>query len=177
MSTLSFSTPRKSLIVPIGAAGSGKSTLLNQVAASLGDLGFRYGNDDVRRDLYGGVFSTDTSEECARLARDRAATRLRAGLPSALDCTHNGAASRALAIEVAEAASARSVALLCTMNFSQVWKRNIARDPALRVPRSFVWDMVKNVRALTPKLLKSEGFDAVYCFDAECTELIIDFTN
>ena len=177
MSTLAFSTPRTTLIVPIAAAGSGKSTLLNQVATSLGDPGFRYGNDDARRDFYGGVFSQDTSDEVARKARARATERLRAGLPTALDCTHNGKTSRALALEVAKSTNARSVALLCTMNFSQIWARNIARDPSLRVPRSFVWDMTKNVRALTPKLLRGEGFDAVYCFDAECSDLTIHFTN
>jgi predicted kinase len=177
MSTLSFSTPRRSLIVPTGAAGSGKSTLLNQVADALSDPRFRYGNDDVRRDFYGGVFSSDTSDAVARQARALTYDRLITGLPCALDSTHNGKTSRALVLEMAEAALARPVALLCTMSFSQVWKRNISRDPALRVPRSIVFDMVKNVRALTPKLLKAEGFSAVYCFDANVTDLTIDFTD
>jgi predicted kinase len=176
MTSVSFSTPAASLIVPIGPAGSGKSTLLNQVATALGDPGFRFGNDDVRL-LCGGVFVLGASGQVAHAARSLVAARLAHGLPAALDCTHTSEKVRATAITLAHNAHAKAIALLCVVPLAEVQRRNVARDVSLHVPRAVVATMAAATQELTPKALLAEGFDAVYTFDEHVTDLEIFFTT
>jgi len=177
MTTLTITTPASTLVVPVGAAGSGKSTLLNQVATALGDSGFRFGNDDVRRTVCEGKFVMDASPKVALAAINMVATRLAHGLPAALDCTHHSEKTRADALALAAEAGVRAVALLCTAPLDVILARNAARSAALRVPSFVVTSMYENIHALTPQDLLDEGFDAVHVFEENVTELVIEFVS
>ena len=177
MTTLTFVTPASTLVVPIGAAGSGKSTLLNQVAASLRDPGFRFGNDDVRRTVCGGKFVMDTSSKVSLAARSMVAARLAHGLPAALDCTNHNEKARADALTLANEAGVRTLALLCVAPLDVVLARNAARTEELQVPEFIVTSMYESVHALTPQDLLDAGFDEVHVFDENVTELVIEFVS
>jgi predicted kinase len=175
MSTLNLKIPKKSLLVPIGAPGSGKSTLLNQVCQTHKDRGLRFGNDDVRRIMYGKVSTLGPSRLVAEAARAMAAVRMGEGLPVALDSTHAGATARKFALELAKSYDYTCVALLSTLSATEVKSRNNKRPKGIRVVGFIVDQMLGDLKNVNSSSLYVEGFDEIYEFDASVDELVIDF--
>ena len=173
--TLTFATPKNTLVVPVGPAGSGKSTLLNQVAAAAGDAGWRYGNDDVRESLGLYVYTKEVYSAVARAALDMARARLVAGLGCALDCTHNGVEARSDALALARSSGTPCVALLSQVPLAAVLDRNATRTGARRVPDAVIQQMYTNLADINRETLLEEGFEHVHTFDETVEHLVIEF--
>jgi predicted kinase len=177
MTTLRFSTPRRTLIVPVGIPGSGKSTLLNQVARAHNDPGFRFGGDDVRLAMYGAVATQGSPRDVHFAVRAMAGVRLAVDMPVAVDSTSVGAFERSKLLELGSRHQATCIALLSQVPTEVSFERNAARDEAYRVPEFVLDKMAATVASATSESLLSEGFSAVYVFDENTTDLVIDFED
>lgn len=177
MSLLRFSAPARSLIVPIAVPGSGKTTLLGQVAAQLGEPGFRFGGDDVRLSMYGSIATQGSGRDVHYAVRAMVTVRLAAGMPVAVDSTSVGVFERAKLLELAQRHGATPIALLSQVPIGVAEQRNKGRDASRQVPDFVITKMFKTMSGLGEKELLEEGFAAVHCFDEMTDELVIDFID
>jgi aminoglycoside phosphotransferase family enzyme/predicted kinase len=102
------------LVVMSGLSGSGKSHVAGGVASRLGAAFLR--SDTTRRRIFGsvleeergaeaygaGIYTEDARERVYEALHERAAERLRAGLPVVLDATYARVADRAAALRLAD---------------------------------------------------------------------------
>jgi predicted kinase len=166
MSTvLRFTTPFKTLIIPVGLPGSGKSTLLDQV----GIAGFRFGADDVRERIFGDVAIQGDPARVHHAARAVIEVRMAEGFPACYDATNLTRKSRAPLFALAEKWGYRTVALASIVPYGLVYERNAAREVG-RVPDPVLTRMHSQYHHET---VYEDPFDLVAWFDETTTRLAI----
>lgn len=169
---LEMALTRNALVIPVAVPGSGKTTLLQAAAASIGDPGWRFGPDDVRRLCFSSVSVQRRPEHVHRATRAIVSVRLSVGIGAAYDATSVGVRDRAVLLELARDFGIPAVALLSKVPFEVARARNAARpERDGRVP-DFVMDrMEARVRSVTEESLRAEGFAPVYVFDEHTSSI------
>jgi predicted kinase len=132
----------------------------------------RFGNDDVRRLMYGNVTTLGPAPVVQAAAESMIAARLGQRLAiSALDRTHTTRAARERSLELARANKSTCVALLSRVPLAVVLTRNAARTVV--VPESVLATMYDALCDVTPETLLAEGFDTVFTFDDHTDRLVV----
>ncbi|MEZ4502603.1 MAG: AAA family ATPase [Dehalococcoidia bacterium] len=156
------------LVLMSGLSGTGKSI----VGATLaGRIGAAYvSSDAVRKRLAGldpttpvegryreGIYAPDVNERTYATLREAAAAHLEAGRPVVLDATHQRAADRTAALEVARAAGVPSVIAELRLDDTEARRRIEARAADPMRTSDATWEIYERQREAFEAVEPSEG--------------------
>lgn len=145
------------LLLTVGPAASGKSTLLRNLLAA-GVVDRIVSTDAVRAELGLAPDETATTYEHTR---ERVRAALAEGLVAAVDATNVRRRDRAawMAVAISSGATACAVRVGVGLDLEQLLVRDEGRER--HVPKDAIAGQLAMARAITPEVLRGEGFTVV----------------